>query len=71
MRKFLSIALRGMGANGHGEVDSMTVFGSGEPGIEEGDRIRADSTAGRGAGPERGLKFEAQSLPKRLRNSSG
>ena len=49
----------------------MTVFGSGEPGIEEGDRIRADSTAGRGAGPERGLKFEAQSLPKRLRNSSG
>ena len=47
----------------------MSVFGSGESGIEEGDRLRPDSTGGRGADPERGLEFGAQSLPKRLRNS--
>ena len=47
----------------------MTVLGSGEPGIEEGDRLRTNSTGGRGAGPEHGLEFGARSLPKRLRNS--
>ena len=49
----------------------MTVLGSRESGFGEGDRLRADSTGGRGASPEQGLEFGARSLPKRLRHSSG
>ena len=48
----------------------MTVLGSGESGFGEGDRLRTDSTGGRGAGPEQDLEFGARSLPKRLRNSN-
>ena len=47
----------------------MTVFGSGESGNEEGDRVKTNSTGGRGPGPERGLEFGARSLPKCLRNA--
>ena len=65
------LALRGMGADGHGEVGPMTMLGYGESGIEEGDRLRTDLTGGRGAGPERGLELGVRSLPKRLRNPGG
>ena len=47
----------------------MTVRGSGESGIEHGNRLRSGSTGERGGGPELGLEFEVQSLPKRLRDS--
>ena len=58
------LTLCGVGDDGHGEVGPMTVLGSGEPGIEEGDRLRTNSTGGRGAGPDHGLEFGARSLPK-------
>ena len=47
----------------------MTVLGSGESAIEEGNRLRSGSTGERGGGPELGLEFGARSLPKRLRKS--
>ena len=63
------LTLRGMGADRHGEVGLMTVLGSGESAIEEGNRLRSGSTGERGGGPELGLEFGARSLPKRLRKS--
>ena len=48
----------------------MTVFRSGESGIEEDDRLRTDSTGGRGGGSEVGLEFGVRLLPKRLRKSN-
>ena len=63
------LTLGGMGADGHGLVGPMTLLGSGESGIEKGDRFRTDSTGGRRTGPERRLGFGTRSLPKRLRNS--
>ena len=41
------LKLRGMGADGHGEVERSTAFRSGDCGIEDGDRHSADSTGAR------------------------
>ena len=63
------LTLRRMGVDRHGEVGPMTVLGSGESAIEEGNRVKSGSTGERGGDPELGLKFGARSLTKRLRKS--
>ena len=60
-----------MGADGNGRIGPTMLLTTGESGIEEGARLRTDSTRTRGDGRERGLNFEAQSLPRRLRNLEG
>ena len=51
------LTLRELGADELGGIGTRTVLGSRESEMEEGDRLRTDSTEERRAGPERGREF--------------